>query len=198
MRHGEQSSTRIQSNLWRTTLTLAARISTFAKILMVMRRKETKQYGTKQTIEGIYHAGQRVLVIEDLISSGASILETVLDLEISGLSITEAIVFIDREQTGIEYMREYNICANSVLKLTDVMQALLKDGYLMHNEVGTATEWICANAVSLNVAIQNEVEVAKATISASKGPSHKNLGFAEHFATGSSCLRSSGYAQDAC
>jgi len=43
---------------------------------MVLRRKEPKSYGTKQLIEGKYVKGDRCIIIEDVISTGSSILET--------------------------------------------------------------------------------------------------------------------------
>lgn len=45
---------------------------------MIMKRKESKDYGTKQMIEGRYRVGDKVVIIEDIISSGSSILETAL------------------------------------------------------------------------------------------------------------------------
>ena len=45
---------------------------------MITKRKETKDYGTKQLIEGIHNIGDKVVIIEDIISSGSSILETAL------------------------------------------------------------------------------------------------------------------------
>ena len=43
---------------------------------MVLRRKEPKSYGTKQLIEGKYKVGDRCIIVEDVISTGSSVLET--------------------------------------------------------------------------------------------------------------------------
>lgn len=62
-----------------TALPLATLVATKLGQNMVIRRKEAKAYGLKNLIEGVKDgmAGQKCLVIEDLISSGASIVETV-------------------------------------------------------------------------------------------------------------------------
>ena len=48
------------------------------EVNMITKRKENKDYGTKQLIEGQHKPGDRVVIVEDIISSGSSILETVL------------------------------------------------------------------------------------------------------------------------
>lgn len=144
-----------------TALTLATCISAQYNSPMVMRRKEAKNYGTKQMLEGIYHSGQRALVIEDLISSGTSILETVLVLEASGLKVSDAIVFIDREQEGVANLVEYGIVVHSVLKLSHMMDFLHNEGHLTDELHHEAMEWIKTRACKITQTVKNEVQLAK-------------------------------------
>lgn len=61
-----------------TALPMATLVSVDTNLPMLIRRKEKKTYGTKNLIDGEYSCGDNVIVIEDVITSGASILETVV------------------------------------------------------------------------------------------------------------------------
>ncbi|HSX38741.1 MAG TPA: orotidine-5'-phosphate decarboxylase [Chlamydiales bacterium] len=105
-------------------LSLATAISLQCNKPLLMARKEKKDHGTKQMVEGIYQSGNRVLIVEDVINSGTSIMETAATLRNEGLIVQDAIVFLDREQGGISYLKEQGINVHSVFKISELFSYL--------------------------------------------------------------------------
>jgi len=80
--------------------------------------------GEGTMIEGVYESGQTVLVIDDLITGGSSIVQTAERLEAGDLFVEDALVLVDRQQGGQERLRRESINLVSILTLEAVLHYL--------------------------------------------------------------------------
>lgn len=107
-----------------SALVFASGVAYAHNIPMLLKRKEAKEYGTKKMLEGVYSAGQTCLIIEDLITTGASTLETTRVLEEHGLKVRDVCVLIDRNQGGRTRLEEHGYTVHSVMNLNQVVDVL--------------------------------------------------------------------------
>lgn len=142
-----------------TALPIATCMSLEHQCPMLMRRKEVKDYGTKKAIEGAFSAGQTCLVVEDLVTSGASVMETVAPLEQVGLKVKDVVVLIDREQGGEARLKSNNLRLHAVLPLSRVLKTLEATGKMSRDLVDTVKAFIAANQTGPN-ASGNEMGAA--------------------------------------
>jgi orotate phosphoribosyltransferase len=84
-------------------------------------RKDVKNHGTKSAIEGNVKAGDRVLIIDDVITTGGSTITAIEHAGQAGLIVDRVITLIDREEGGRENIRKYAENIESVLTRTEVM-----------------------------------------------------------------------------
>ncbi|HUX87133.1 MAG TPA: phosphoribosyltransferase family protein [Chloroflexota bacterium] len=89
--------------------------------------------GDQQEIEGKVVPGQTVLIIDDLMTGGTSILSTAWTLEKHGLTVRDAIVLIDREQGGTERLHQHGYRVMPILKLKTMLTYYFESG-LMDNK----------------------------------------------------------------
>jgi uridine monophosphate synthetase len=113
-----------------TALPIATCVSTKYDVPMMIKRKEAKSYGTKKLIEGKFEKNTVCLVIEDVVTTGSSVLETVRDLATVEVLVHDAIVLLDRCQGGRETLADKGIKLHSVFTLKEVLAILEETGKL--------------------------------------------------------------------
>lgn len=111
-----------------TALPFATAMSLDSGKPMVMRRKEAKAYGTKKMIEGKWTDGQKCLVVEDLVTSGLSVMETVDPLKNVGMHVTDVVVLLDREQGARANLDAQGLKLHSVFSMSAILDFLVAEG----------------------------------------------------------------------
>ncbi|PIG92338.1 bifunctional orotidine-5'-phosphate decarboxylase/orotate phosphoribosyltransferase [Gloeocapsopsis sp. IPPAS B-1203] len=95
---------------------------------MIFPRKEVKAHGTRRLIEGLFHPGETVVVVDDILISGKSAMEGSAKLESAGLNVEDIVVFIDHEQGVKDRLHQNGYRAHSVLTLSEITETLYKAG----------------------------------------------------------------------
>ena len=109
---------------------------------MIYPRKEVKGYGTKVEVEGVYDAGQRAVVIDDLISSGGSKLEGIQKLNQAGLEVKDIVVLIDRQSAGVDFMGEHGYSLHSVFTLPQMLDLWEQSEKVGKEKIDAAREFL--------------------------------------------------------
>ncbi len=87
-------------------------------------RKQAKDHGTGQQLEGAAQAGDRAVVVDDVLTSGGSVIKAVQASRDAGLKVSHALVIVDRqEQDGRKKIEELGVTLISLLTIKDLMAA---------------------------------------------------------------------------
>jgi len=128
-----------------TALPIATRVSINLNLPMIIRRKEAKNYGTKNLLEGKWEKGEKCLIVEDVVTSGSSVMETAKVLRDQGLIVEEAVVVLDRQQGGSRMLEEDGIQLYSLFTIEDVLKTLFADGKISRAAVRKTYEFVREN-----------------------------------------------------
>jgi uridine monophosphate synthetase len=123
-------------------LPLAVATSLAGGVPLVYPRREEKGYGTKRRIEGAFASGEHVVVIDDIITDGASKFEAIEPLEAAGLVVRDLVILIDREQGGRERLAEKGYTLHAILTISQCFDELARVGLVEAPVIERAREFV--------------------------------------------------------
>lgn len=91
---------------------------------LIYPRKTAKSYGTGKGIEGAYQIGETAVLIDDLITSGDSIIQANAALKAGGLQVNDAVVLIDRQQGGMDNLRNAGCQPHAAMTIRQILSIL--------------------------------------------------------------------------
>jgi orotate phosphoribosyltransferase len=100
---------------------LAASASLASGLPFVIVRKQAKGYGTANRIEGVHEPGERICLVEDVVTSGGALLEAVEAVREAGLEVGTAVCVVDREEGGADELARHAVRLRSLFCAGDFL-----------------------------------------------------------------------------
>lgn len=104
---------------------IAAVLSVMVDKPFIIVKKETKAYGTQKLVEGAYEVGERVVVVEDILTTGGAALRACDVVTQLGLSVEKVVGVINREEGAMEAIQARGLGVDALMTKTDLQQCTL-------------------------------------------------------------------------
>jgi uridine monophosphate synthetase len=112
---------------------------------MVYPRKETKGYGTRAQVEGVFQPGETAVVVDDLATTGGSKFEAIEKLTSAGLKVTDVVVLIDRESGARQALLGAGYRLHAVLTLSQLLDAWEQAGLVPQQQIASARGFLASS-----------------------------------------------------
>jgi orotate phosphoribosyltransferase len=100
---------------------LAAAGSLASGLPFLIVRKEAKEYGTSNRVEGMYREGDTICVVEDVVTSGGALIEAVRALREAGVTVRTAVCVVDREEGGAQALAAEGVELRPIFHASDLL-----------------------------------------------------------------------------
>jgi orotate phosphoribosyltransferase len=102
---------------------LAAAASLASGLPFLIVRKGAKDYGTANRLEGVFEVGERVCLVEDVVTSAGAAIEAVEALREAGLEVGTAVCVVDREEGGEDALAEKGVRLQALFRASELLNA---------------------------------------------------------------------------
>ncbi|HJR80085.1 MAG TPA: orotate phosphoribosyltransferase [Anaerolineales bacterium] len=124
---------------------IATAISLAGNYPMIYPRKEAKTYGTKAEIEGEYRAGETILVVDDLATTGGSKFEAIEKLTGVGLVVKDIVVLVDRQSGARESLAQAGYSMHAVFTITELLDHWENTGTVERDKIERTRAFLLEN-----------------------------------------------------
>jgi orotate phosphoribosyltransferase len=100
-------------------------------------RKGVRRHGRQRRVEGILVSGDRVLLVDDLVTTGLNLKKAAQAIRAEGGVVKEAVAFLDREEGGKEKLAKIGIKIHTLLKIGEVANTLYEIGAIDEENLKT-------------------------------------------------------------
>ncbi len=115
-------------------LPLGTAVSLLTGWPLIYPRGQAKAYGAKASIEGVFAAGERVVVLDDIATRGDAKLEALVPLTAAGLRVSDVVVLVDREQGAAAALAARGITLHAAVTLRELVTCLARSGRITPTE----------------------------------------------------------------
>ena len=129
-------------------LPLAVATSLAGRIPLIYPRREQKAHGIQRPIEGQFARGERVVVIDDIVTDGASKFEAIQPIEDAGLVVKDLVILIDREQGGAERLAARGYALHAILTISRCFDEWERTGLVEPRLLQRSREFLLATRLA--------------------------------------------------
>ena len=120
-----------------TGIVFASQVAYNLKKPFLYVRKGVRLHGRERRVEGLLASGDRVLLIDDLVTTGLTLKKATEAVRDEGGVVTDAVVFLDREEGGNQQLEKNGITLHTLLKISEVANTLYELGAIEKEDLKT-------------------------------------------------------------
>ena len=118
---------------------IATALSQITRLPALFVRKTAKEYGTCHLVEGSAVEGRKILVVEDVVTSGGQVVKSTLDLRKLGANVVHALCVIDREAGGREALAVAGLELKALFRTSELLSYITGDSTDLYRDTGEVT-----------------------------------------------------------
>ena len=110
----------------------------------IYARKESKDHGTGKTIEGFLKSGSKVVVVDDVATTGTSVSSAVEIIRANGGLVEDVVALVNRHEGADDRLKKMGVKLHAVAGIKDIVNALYKSGLIDENALSSVMKQMAA------------------------------------------------------